>query len=86
MCQDSKIVAESRDAPKNYDQWPNLLIPSLRVRMAVIPLNTRSRILTVLSLATLIGIGAMTVLFPVSEMQFESSMDTIAYETAAIRE
>jgi len=54
--------------------------------MVVVFVNTRIRILSVLSLTMLIGIGVMTVLFPLSEMQFGTSMDTIAYETVAIQD
>ncbi|MFO7835312.1 MAG: hypothetical protein R6V83_01565 [Candidatus Thorarchaeota archaeon] len=49
-------------------------------------MKKRIRILAVISLSALIGIGVMTVFFPLSEMQFGTSMDTIAYETVAIRD
>lgn len=52
----------------------------------VVLVKTRIRIFAAISLTVLIGIGVMTVLFPLSEMQFGTSMDTIAYETVAIRD
>ncbi|MBD3158796.1 MAG: hypothetical protein GF309_08425 [Candidatus Lokiarchaeota archaeon] len=49
-------------------------------------MKTRIRILAIISLAMFISMGVISVLFPVSELQFGSSMDTIAYETVAIRD